>query len=638
MLLKHPSGRIVHYVENASELPSLEGVQTMYVDTETTGLHPYLGHRMGGIAILRDDEPTAHYVPFRHTNPRWNTVPEEAVLEWLGRLMQIPRWVNHNVKFDWHFFNVDGFRYNNELVDTYVWSRCFDSDRFTYGLKDLAREWCDIGVEDRDHVEAYLKGIKSENFMDVPGDILGLYAGIDVYRARALYKYLVENTPPEMNGVLETEKKITSVLAAMEARGALIDNGYLQTEKLKALRKIIDLNGRLSQMTGVTEFVDSNKSLFDLLANKRNLPILGYDYETGRPTFDGETLEKYLVHPAIDQESRDIISLILEYRTEVHFKGLFMDPYTDLQDENGFLHPNFNQVVRTGRMSCSEPNMQQLNPRAKSFIKPAPGNAIFRADASQVEFRLIVHYIQDEAAIEAYRNNPKTDFHQWVASICHIKRKPAKNINFGVGYGAGKKKVMAMIASNPDIIAEMSDKIKDIPDDKKMEHFTRLIQIRAEEIYNTYHERLPGIKQKSDLAASMARARGFVFNAFGRRRHLPATRAHIAFNSVIQSCAMDFIKTRMVELSPVFNPWLRDAGVHLILNVHDELVWEGPKDLLYSREFYSKVNTILEESPVPFRVPLMWNAGVSDKSWLQACEEKPILDADGKFIGGEIAH
>lgn len=101
---------------------------------------------------------------------------------------------------------------------------------------------------------------------------------------------------------------------------------------------------------------------------------------------------------------------------------------------------------------------------------------------------------------------------------------------------------------------------------------------------------------------------------------------------------MDFIKTRMVELSPVFNPWLRDAGVHLILNVHDELVWEGPKDLLYSREFYSKVNTILEESPVPFRVPLMWNAGVSDKSWLQACEEKPILDADGKFIGGEIAH
>ncbi len=635
----------------ANELPYFPQITNLYMDIESKnnfgvsvegdsdkkatlrkdigGLYPFGGDRICGIAVTVDDDKAGYYVPIRHTFG--SNINLEAVQHWLKHLVTTAEnWINHNVVFDATFLHFEGVEFECNLVDTLTLSKLIDSDRYQYGLKPLTVEWLGYSNESVDRVSAYLTQAKSKDWSDVPPDILGEYAIDDVFRNRQLYHYLLQNKTEDLNRVWDTEIKMSSVLYDMEIEGLEVDVRQCKIESLRALRKIITSATNLS-MVCEEEFRDSTQMVFDLLVGKLNLPVVctvkerdekGREFDTGRPSFDKEAFAIYSVHPAVlsNPEAVKILSDLKVYREESQFFSLYSEQFVAMADEDNKIHPKYNQIIRTGRMSCSRPNIQQQNERSKRLIIPGKGRAFISRDYSQIEFRLIVHYINDLDAIAAYNENPKTDFHQWVSDLLHTKRKAGKQINFGMAYGAGKKRVTASLISNPDIIEEISEVVRsmDYEADKKTSVFNELCSKRASEVYDLYHERLPGIKATAYKASDVCKFRGYVFNAYGRRRHLPRTAAHKAFNSIIQGCAMDVMKDAMVRLSPRFNKTSREFDLRISANVHDEDLMTVPEELMYDEKVLHHIDSILETPSVEFRVPIKTEGGSSVKSWADA--------------------
>lgn len=589
---------------------------------------PYLGDRACMWAVCFDDEGPAISVPIRMRNSP--NLPLEPCLRWSRDVINAATgWVNHNVKFDAHFAAVDGapFPETCKLIDTLTLSKVINTDRWTHGLKELLRELLNRATESEDRVKAFLNGYnlgrnrKAKDYALVPSDILGYYACDDVLGNRDLFRYLQKQLPEQVGPTWAMEQELTPVLWDMESAGLRTETVELRKAKVISIHKQISMATRLNAITG-TEFADSSAYSYALICGKWGLPVLARNKESGNPSFDYEALLLYLSHPEVlaDQMKLEAIKLMMALRDEETFSSLFLDVFTEQQDSRGYVHPMYNQLVRTGRMSCEKPNAQQFDKRAKSLVyTDTPTDGFLDIDASQIEFRTIVHYIQDERAIAAYQNDPKTDFHQWVADLCQINRKPAKDINFAQAFGAGKKKIVSMLASNPLIIAavnaEVDQMIKDgvIKSDDRMKAYADLCWLRGEAVFNTYHSSLPTLKKTSKKAEAIARARGFVFNFFGRRRHLPPKACHVAFNTLCQGTAMDLVKRRMIRTAPRYNPDLKRDGITMRANVHDAILYHGDQEAL--KKWQPWIMEQLEATEPGFRVPIRWEAEFKTGTW-----------------------
>lgn len=648
-MLQLKSGYLI--IDNASELPCPKTITNLYMDFETQnnfgipkpgdsdclarfrkddgGKYPFGGDRIAGIAMTYDECPNGYYIPLRHT--RGINVPLDVARRWMQDVVNLSNnWINHNVNFDATFAYFDNVKVsaNTHLIDTYALSRVHDSDRIGYGLKPLREEWLGYPNESVDRVKIFLQQAKTNNWADVPIDILGEYAIDDVLSNRKLFLFLLKHREESVERIWKNEIDLTSVLYDMELDGLRVNTLPCKYESYMALKKIIDSTTDLSAACG-EEFRDSVDCIFDLLINRLKLPVLmtikerddkGKEIDTGRPSFDKEALALYSVHPDVkaSAEACRIVNQIRLYREESQFFSLYSEPFLAYADANNHIHPKYNPIVRTGRMSCSRPNIQQQYERSKRLIIPDEGMGFISKDYSQIEFRLNVHYINDLQAIAAYNDDPNTDFHQWVSDLLHIKRKAGKQMNFAMAYGAGKRRVTQGLMTNPEIVSEISDQVKCLDADVRAKEFERLCHDRAVEVYNLYHERLPGIKATSYKAAEVAKFRGFVFNAYGRRRHLPKQACHKAFNSIIQGTAMDIMKEAMIRLSPRFNSVSRDYGIRLVANVHDEILISCPQDLLTNVELHKHIDNILENPTVSFRVPIKVSTGYSLKNWAEA--------------------
>lgn len=649
-----------YVLESASELLDPTRITDLYLDVETqnnnedeedlkkvAGMYAYAGDRLAGFAYTVDDCPDVFYVPMRHS--RGKNVDLEAAKSWLKiALKSCKRWINHNILFDAVFCHFEGADFECELHDTLTLAKMHDSDRYAgFGLKELGRDWLNLPMDEELRLKAYLRDMRIKSYADAPTDMMGEYACMDVYSNRKLFKFLESNWPEDMNRIRDIEVRLTPVLYDMEIRGLQTNELELKLAKRDCLISMIS-NAEIIERNTQREWTNSNQVVYDILCNVFGMPVLaykidrdddGHPYITDRATFDKNALKLYQVHPTTlsDPKIKETIDAMIEFRKESQFRSLFIEPYLALRDDAGFIHPTYNQLVRTGRMSGRRPNAQQLNKRAKGLIHPRAGHSFISCDYSQIEFRLIVHYIQDEQAIRAYNEDPDTDFHQWIADLVGVQRRAAKGLNFGMGYGAGKRKVTAMLATNPDIIEEIGHKIAemDIPPEHREAKYRELCEIRAAEAYQTYHERLPGIKQTSEFAASIARRRGWVFNGLGRRRHLLPEYSRKAFNSIIQGFAMDLMKERMITLAPRYNSWTRSIGLHLNANVHDELLMEAPDEVASDPSVQQKLFEHLETPCVPLLIPIRVGMGVSNKSWKDADGDGPgkvSRDKSGKIL------
>lgn len=667
-------GQNFFIVESVNELPNLQNRKEIFCDVESKrvfdddklgGLYPWKGDKICGFSVSADDLKEVWYVPIRHTATASKNLPVEPVMNWARDFLQSCRdWINHYVKFDAMMFDVgDGVEFKSRLICTLNLSKLYYSDRFEYGLKPLCSDWLDYDTTSLDHVQAYLNSTKQKSYASVPIYLLGKYANDDVRMNRMLYRFLQQNMQERIentqgiNGervkqLIETEIDLTSVLFDMEKEGLRIDEQECKIELYKSLRIMINNAEKITECTGIKEFTNSNACMQEILLKQLKLPILatikekdedGQWYDTGRPSFDKDAMALYLNHPSVtsNPKTQELINVISQYRTEQQFKSLFLDSFMRLQVD-GVIHPNYNQSVRTGRLSCSHPNSQQQNERSKKLIHPFKGEGFTSNDYSQIEYRLVAHYANIKEAIKAYNENPETDYHQWVADLLKIVRKPAKQLNFGMVYGEGKAAVTKKLSSNENIIKLIGDGVNRMIEDGlldakyRVSKFNELCKKHAEDSYNTYHGRFPEIKDLSRRAIRRAMEIGFVFTAYGRRRYLPGKATYKALNSIIQGCAADIIKERMVAISPRFNSESKKWCLKLRANVHDEVLSGVPLEVLHDPELHKFLFRILENTTVPFRVPILTGLGISEKNWSEAAGDDSVKNEAGIIVAGKI--
>ena len=436
------------------------------------------------------------------------------------------------------------------------------------------------------------------------GEYLGaeLLPGAEPLALERLHGVLSEKLAEEGSERLyaEVELPLCRVLTEMEELGVRVDAEKLRLFGEALGLRIAEIERSVFDAAGCEFNLSSPKQLGEVLFEKLGLPA-GKKTKTGYST-GAEVLERLRKYNPIADD-------ILEHRTLSKLKGTYADGLLKVIGPDGRIHSTFQQTVtQTGRISSTEPNLQnipvreELGREIRRLFIPAEGCVLLDADYSQIELRVLAHISGDETMINAFLEGE--DIHTVTASqvfgvpresVTPEMRRRAKAVNFGIVYG----------------ISDFS-LAQDI-------HVSRA---EAKEYIEGYFHHYPKIKRYLDETVARAKKDGYVTTMFGRRRYIPelASRNYnlrsfgerVAMNTPIQGAAADIIKIAMVRV------WraLREEGFRtkLILQVHDELILEGPKDeaaraaALLKREM---------EAAAELRAPLLVEVG-SGESWLAA--------------------
>ena len=398
----------------------------------------------------------------------------------------------------------------------------------------------------------------------------------------------------------EVELPLALVLADMERTGMLVDREGLVAFGEKMKQELEGCLARIYEQVGYQFNVNSPKQLGEALFVKLGLTP-GKKTKSGYST-NAETLENLRrEHPVIDD--------ILQYRTYQKLNSTYVEGLLKVIGPDGRMHSTFNQTeARTGRLSSSEPNMQNipirtpLGSQLRQFFVATPGCTLVDADYSQIELRLLAHISGDESMRQAFLTGQ--DIHRSTAAkiynlppemITPALRSSAKAVNFGIVYGIGA------FSLSRDINVSVKE---------------------ADQFIKNYLATFPGVKNYMDETIAHGTEKGYVATLFGRRRALPelASKNHnlralgerMAMNTPIQGTAADVIKLAMVKV------WrrLRAEGLaaKLILQVHDELIVEAPEA---EAETVARILKEEMEGAVNYSVPLTADVG-QGKTWLES--------------------
>ncbi len=400
----------------------------------------------------------------------------------------------------------------------------------------------------------------------------------------------------------EIELPLVEVLSIVESNGIKVDREYLQVMSVEMGVKIELLLAHIHECAGEIFNVNSPKQLGVILFEKLNLPIIKKT-KTGYST-DAEVLEKLAGQHAI-------VDMILEYRMLAKLKSTYLDGMIDLISPNtGRIHTTFNQMVTaTGRLSSSEPNLQnipirtEVGKKIRELFVPGEGyDYLMSADYSQIELRVLADMSDDDNLIEAFAQ--KQDVHTRTAAevfevpmseVTSELRSRAKAVNFGIVYGIS---------------------------DYGLSRDTGVSRKEASQYIENYFTKYHGVKTFMDKMVSAAHQQGYVTTLLGRRRYLPDINSknfnqrsfaeRTAMNTPIQGTAADIIKKAMVD---VHNALQREElQSRILLQVHDELVLEVPASEV---EQVAKIVKEAMEQSVSLKVPLEVDVNVG-KNWADA--------------------
>ncbi len=400
------------------------------------------------------------------------------------------------------------------------------------------------------------------------------------------------------------ELPLADVLAKIESRGIALDTDKLREIGVEVGGSLAALEAEIHALAGGPFNIASNKQLAEVLFGKLGLPV-GRRTKTG-PSTDADTLEELAsIHP--------VPAKIVDYRTLAKLKGTYIDALPALVNPTtGRLHTSFNQAVAaTGRLSSSNPNLQnipirtELGRRIREAFVAKPGHLLVSADYSQIELRILAHFSQDPAFLDAFRSGQ--DIHLRTAaevfgvppeSVTAEHRRIAKAINFGLVFGQS---------------------------DFGLAQVLRIPRAQARLYIESYFTRYAGVRAYMERAIAEARASASVSTLLGRRRPLPeirATRAQdrayaerIARNTPIQGSAADLLKLALIRIEHALEAGEAPvSGAALLLTVHDELVFEVPA--AGAEELKRWVKNEME-SVYELAVPLVVDVGAGP-TWGQA--------------------
>lgn len=579
---------------------ALAACQYLVVDTETTSLDPLQAELVG--VSLCVDTTRAWYLPCGHRDNEGELVPGQltltelvAFLEPLLTNVRLPK-IGHNLKYD---MAVLAATQNGNLVmagpcyDTMIGSWLLDPGRRSYKLDDLCRE---IDLEMTTFTQVVAGDKRPDAFCRVALEQAGNYSCEDVYGTLRLFE---EHQPRlEEMGLwqlfAEVEGPLVGVLARMESSGVLVDNNVLAELAGEFAQRLQVLEGEIIEIAGHPFNINSPAQLAEVLFDELNLPK-GRKTKTGYST-DVKVLEKLA-------PLHDLPALILQYRNLAKLKSTYVDKLqTHISPVTGRVHTSYNQCgTATGRLSSSKPNLQNIPIRTtegrrirSAFVAPE-GSVLLSADYSQIDLRVLAHYSQDPALLEAFRKNQ--DIHARTAAeifqvsqalITPEMRRVAKTINFGIVYGMSSYGLASQLG---------------------------ISRKEAQTFIDRYFILYKGIKEFMEKVIQQARKDGFVTTLLGRRRQLPEIAAsnrtrrefaeRTAINTPIQGTAADIIKLAMLQVDQKV---IDEDGCRMILQIHDELVLEVVDDKI---ETMSAMLIQIMESVMELDVPLKINLHTS---------------------------
>ena len=560
----------------------LERQDRLSVDLETTSTDPMRCEIVGyAIAWPKDQTKTATderlqpneavYVPVR--GPEGATVldPDETLAA-LRPILEDPeaRIDNQNIKYDAIVLARHGVHLANIGFDPMVGDYLLDAGARSHGFDELARRY--FGHDAIKITDLIGKGKKQTTFDTVELTRAAEYATEDADYALRLADVIDARLQDEgLTDLYWTlERPLIEVLMEMERTGFRVDADELLRQSDEAEVELSHLTNEIHAAAGREFNADSPKQLAAVLFEELDLPIQKRT-KTG-PSTDQEVLEKLAaMHP--------LPRLIIEQRTLSKLRGTYLEALPKLiHPETGRIHASFNQTVTsTGRLSTSEPNLQNIPVRTeagrrvrRAFIPGEDGWKLLCADYSQVELRVLAHFCGDEALVEAFRQG--LDIHRAVAAetfaieldeVTSDQRRIAKGVNFGVIYGQTSYGLSTALGISREEAQSFIDA-----------YFTRYA--RVQEFIHTTLDRVLEV--------------GYAETITGRRRPIegvrPASKRHgslnfperTAFNAVIQGTAADLMKLAMLDIAGD----LRDrtqpgtAKARMLLQVHDELIFECP--------------------------------------------------------------
>jgi DNA polymerase I len=547
----------------------------------------------------------AFYVPLAH---RFLGVPaqlsREAVREALRPVLEAGRPVHaHDRKAATHALAQLGLALPPLGEDTEIASRLLLPTRREHALADVARERiaCELprdpsgGDAARKSERVAVESLEIERVAAWSAPCAASILDLAPALLRAM----------EEEGVLslyrDVELPLVPVLVDMERTGILVDKGAMSDMSGEFGRSMADLEARIHSAAGHAFNIASTRELSQVLFEELELPVLKR-LKTG-PSTDQDVLEKLA-------EQHELPRLVLEHRALAKLKGTYVDALPQLIDPaDGRIHTTFHQAgAATGRLSSTDPNLQNIPIRTElsrriraAFVAP-PGRRLLSADYSQIELRILAHYSDDPALVEAFRN--REDIHTRTAAetfavapgdVKPEMRRVAKMLNFGIAYGLSAFGLAQRL---------------DLPD------------AEARKIIARYFERYAGVKRYIDWSIEEARKKGESRTLYGRVRAMPELAARnpalrnaaerTAINTPIQGTAADIVKIAMIRVHAALAKERLDA--QLLLQVHDELVLEvGEADLAATEELVKREM----QAAGSLKVPLDVEVG-KGHSWAEA--------------------
>ena len=540
------------------------------VDTETTSVD-YMQAQLVGVSFAVAPGEAA-YVPVAHRYPDAPAQLDcDAVLAVLRPLLEDPTLlkIGQNAKYDMSVLARHGVALNGVAFDTMLESYVLDSVGSRHNMDDLALKY--LGHSTIKFADVAGKGAKQVTFDQVPIEQASAYAAEDadvtLQLHRALWPKL--DAEPLLRSVFrDIEMSLVPVLSRVERTGALVDARVLRQQSAEISDRLATLIKEAHTAADVVFNLDSPKQLQELLYGKLGLPILRRT-PGGQPSTAEEVLEELAAEYELPR-------IILEYRGLAKLKSTYTDKLPAQIDSNtGRVHTSYHQAVAaTGRLSSSDPNLQNIPIRSaegrrirQAFIAP-PGSVLLAADYSQIELRIMAHLSGDTGLTTAFENG--LDVHRATAAevfgvqpeqVTDDQRRSAKAINFGLIYGMSAFGLARQIGVPRGLAAAYIER---------------------------YFERYPGVRGYMESTRERARERGYVETLFGRRLYLPEIRVanvprrqaaeRTAINAPMQGTAADIIKRAMIAV----DGWLCAdlPEVRMIMQVHDELVFEVPAHLV----------------------------------------------------------
>lgn len=571
-------------------------------DTETTSSNPMEAHLVGMSFCWKALE--AFYIPVSSKEHVGTGIDQAKVLESLRSILEDAGYqkIGQNIKYDWMVLKRHGVELNGITFDTMIASYLVNPVKRNHNLDDISLQY--LGVKKIPTSDLIGTGKKQITMAEVPVATVSEYACEDVdcvFRLKEiLEKRLGENELTEL--FEKVEMPLSLVLGKMEMNGVSLDQKLLKKLSEDAGKDLEALTTAIYKEAGKEFNINSPKQLSEVLFVDLNLPVIKRT-KTGFST-DESVLEKLAADHTLPKK-------LLEFREKSKLKSTYLDALPNMVDAiTGQIHTSYHQTVAaTGRLSSSEPNLQNIPIRTeggrlirKAFVPREKKSKMISADYSQVELRILAHLTGDKNLVKAFKED--LDVHKYTATLLYdVKeddvtremRNAAKTINFSIIYG---KTAFGLSKDLNMSVAEADDFIKN------------------------YFDRYSAIRDYLESQKELAREQGYLTTILGRRAYFPDINARngqlrqfaerAAINAPIQGSAADLIKLAMLHIQDELE--LKNYKSLMTMQVHDELVFDVPEE---ESEKLQVMIVQKMENAYKMNVPLKVDCHVGD-SWYKA--------------------